>query len=200
MISPALIALASAARADMARVAQLEQELSNAKFALRDLLENVLPEAMATEDLNHFALDDGTTVTLDVTYHGGIRRKDEAEAHQWLQDHGFSKLIKREVTVHFGMGELAAGQQLMALLQEHFPTEPATLVWSGPDNTPVEALLRELVQRVLPERTVTVVDTVHPSSLKALIRKQIESGKEWPAELFGAFRRTEAQIVPLQQP
>lgn len=112
--------------------AQLEvQKLQDREGALS---ERVIPELLAEEGLDGLSLDDGRKLSIksDVrasipSLSGAMREKDPArreamlarreEALRFLVDSGNGGLIKSELSVGFGQGELARAEELSAALE-----------------------------------------------------------------------------------
>ena len=93
-----------------------------------------------------------------------ISEAKRADAHAWLRAHNFGGLIKTMVAVPFGCGEEAEARALAARIREQ------------------------------EHHDATVNETVHPMTLKAFVREQVEAGKPLPFDLFGVFPFTRAKL------
>ena len=102
-----------------AYVEQLELQLKAAKENLRKVQEQDLPQAMAEIGLSEFKLSDGSKVTIKPFYSASLVEENRAKAYEWLESHGFSSLMKTEVSVDFGRGEDKLADRASKLLQEH---------------------------------------------------------------------------------
>lgn len=80
-------------------VAVLQQELAG--IAERDL-----PEALSAAGIGwRYPVGNGWSVELEERTFGNISEARAAEAHTWMEEHGFGSLIKHVITVSFGKGE-----------------------------------------------------------------------------------------------
>jgi hypothetical protein len=163
---------------------------------LRVLLEEDLPDAMQAEEIEQLMLDDGTIVELETSYHGSISEANRADALKWLKEHDCARLIKRKAEIQFGMGALEAAIQFGNMVRKILPAMPIEISWQGATKTTeAEQQLQEMVKTLLgPDHGLTFKDTVHGSTLKSFIQKQMEKGTAFPAELFGAYKRTGAVL------
>lgn len=140
------------------RVDTLEAHLKDAKEELRKIQEIALPAALMQAGVRSITLVTGENVSIKEDIYASIP-KDERyhEALEWLREHGFADVIKNEIKVNFGKGEEALAGELNKILAEH-------------------GWLIKAAQNV----------TVHPSTLKALIKEQMAKGADIPMDLFGA--------------
>tara|TARA_R110001592_G_scaffold66126_2_gene202860 strand:- start:4468 stop:5043 length:576 start_codon:yes stop_codon:yes gene_type:complete len=83
----------------------LEESLKNAKQTLHKLRDDTLPTALQELGLTGLTLQDGSKVTLRLTYGGHIAEDNRKEAHQWLRDNEYDDIIKNTVSCQFGRGE-----------------------------------------------------------------------------------------------
>lgn len=148
-------------------VASLEDQLKDKKAELRKVSEDDLPEALEAAGVTEFTLKNGRKVELAKSYHAAITEANKYAAFAWLRQRGFDGIIKHAVTFTFDRGQ---------------------------DN-----LATEVVRRVLkgyPQLKDAVEDkeTVHPQTLKAFVKEQMEEGSDIPTEPFGIFVRRVAKI------
>lgn len=146
-------------------VATKEEELKHAKDLLRQLSENDLPEALTATGLSEVTLANGRKVTVEMDYHAAIPKAKKQDAFSWLRDHGFEGIIKRSVSFAFGRG----------------------------DDTLADEFL-EIVARKFPDVGYKDDETVHPQTLKAFVREQMQEGSDIPHDAFGIFVRRIAKI------
>lgn len=93
-----------------ANVESLDQQLATAKEDLRRIEQDDLPDLMMELGLTNFKLANGAAVEVVPDVQCGISEERRSAAHSWLTTHNFGGLIKTEVSVAFGKGELAAAQ------------------------------------------------------------------------------------------
>lgn len=110
-------------------VASLEQQLSTAKSDLTRLEQEDLPDLMMELGLSSFKMDNGASVEIVNEVQCGISEDRRRDAHNWLIEHNFGGLIKTEVSVAFGKGELEQAQALAEQVhgQVKEAVHPATL-------------------------------------------------------------------------
>lgn len=135
------------------KITQLEADLEHAKDALKQVQEFLLPEAMATVGMSEFKLANGCKITIKDDVYASIRKDFISEAVTWLDENGLGGVVKDQVSVDFGRGDLEAAKLFMAYCKE----------------TGVSA---------------TEKLSVHPSTLKALVKEQRAKGVEFPDNLF----------------
>lgn len=161
------IALLATRQRDLSeKVAYLENSLKVAKVDLQRVEEHDLPEAMDRVGLEEFKLKDGTKLKISTFYNASIPPERKPEAIDWLENQGHGGLIKTEVSLAFGKGELKIAQEFLAWLSEQ-----------KPDLSP------ELSQGV------------HWQTLRAFVREQVESGATLPLDLFGVFIGRKAKLT-----
>lgn len=105
-------ALAQLLRERDQRIEQLEEELKSVKAAALHLREEAIPAAMMELELTSVQLLSGETVTIKQDVYASIPADKKAEAFDWLEEHQFGGLIKTQVSVAFGKGELMAAVAL----------------------------------------------------------------------------------------
>jgi hypothetical protein len=102
-------------------IADMEQVLAERNEQYRKLTEQTIPEAMAETGMKKFVMEDGSSIDIKPFYGASIPKARQAEAYQWLRDHGFDDIIKNTISVRFGRGEDELSARLLNLL------EPQTL-------------------------------------------------------------------------
>jgi hypothetical protein len=107
-------------------IAEMEQNLSDRSDQYRKLTEQTIPEAMAESGMKKFVMEDGSSIDIKPFYGASIPKARQAEAFQWLRDHGFDDIIKNTVSVRFGRNEDELCVRLLNLLgTQGFPAEQA---------------------------------------------------------------------------
>lgn len=119
-----LTKLANALIAAEAAVESAEQALKEAKERARQLREEELPDFMQELGVNELRLEGGEKIGYkdDVRLEWDAPKKERA--FTWLEEHDFGGLIKTEVSVAFGKGQLEWAKKLMRDLAEAFHLEP----------------------------------------------------------------------------
>ena len=160
--------LAELLKVQQRAVEALEEQLRDAKEALRATETEDLPELMTELGLTEIKLLDGSKVEVKPDLHCGISEERRAAAHAWLTNHGFGGLIKTEVAVKFDRDErdmaVDAAQRIAETL----------------------------------DRNVELKDAVHPATLKAFLKEQLALGADGanpPADLFGITPYNKAKIT-----
>lgn len=121
-----------------------EEKLKAAQERERILRENTLPELMKEAGQEKLRTSDGYDIELTETLRASIPAATKAEAFAWLEDHGQSAIIKRQIDLAFGRDEGEKADRALAIILEagFTPTDkqsvhPQTLA----------AAIRELVER-----------------------------------------------------
>ena len=157
----------------VARQLLLQERLEKANKVVKDLTEDLrqvqevdLPNAMAQAGVQAITLPTGEKISVKNDVAASMP-KDERypEALDWLMTNGYADVIKNEFKVNFGKGEEKSAQTFSEQLR-------------------VMGLLSKSSQHV----------SVHPATLKSLIKERMEAGKDVPMEMFGVFPVTKAII------
>lgn len=96
-------------------VKEAEDELRRRQAIVRSLAEHDIPEVMMAVGIDSFKTTSGTEVSIKKDIRASIPVAQRERAYQWLEENGFSGLIKREIRVGFRRDE---GEQAMRLLEE----------------------------------------------------------------------------------
>lgn len=145
-------------------VESAEAALKVLKERERKLREEDLPSAMEEVGLKKVVLQSGEEVTVKQEVYAAYPKAQEGRVFAWLKEHGAAGLIKNEVVV--ALGKLADDDE--EALEK------------------ANALIRALGDLNMDYATK---EAVHPQTMKAFIREQLESPEkaaEFPMELFGA--------------
>lgn len=149
-------------------LADLENQVTHAKEALRRVVEQDLPEAMDEVNMTEFKLEDGTSIKIKPFYSASIPEDRKEEAFGWLKENDFDGMIKAEIKVSFGKGEFEIAQSFLNFIRG----------------------FNEIV--IQPDYK----ETVHWQTLRAFVKEQIEGGKALPLDMFGVFvgRKSEMKL------
>ena len=111
-----------------------EEELRDAKNALRKVTDELLPEAMENLNLETVVMKDGSEISIKAIYGASIPKNRVDEAYDWLREQGYGDIIKNNITVTFGKGEDQDAQAFMLVCgaqgftpQQTEKIEPMTL-------------------------------------------------------------------------
>lgn len=99
-------------------IAVLEQSLKDLEARREAILSHLLPDAMDEGGVREFTLTDGTKIEIRDIVAGSIAKKNLVEAIAWLKDHGYSDLIKTEVSVAFARGAVDEAEELATTLRD----------------------------------------------------------------------------------
>jgi hypothetical protein len=99
-----------------AREKDLTEEAKQAAKRKRFYSEKAIPEALSALGLSGVTLDDGRKVTVTPEVYVDIREENREEAYQWMENEGYSDLIKTQVACVFGRGERSQAQEVADLL------------------------------------------------------------------------------------
>lgn len=99
-------------------IKKLETELSSVKERYRRLSEELIPETMGELGLQSITLDDGTQVKVTDFFSGKIPEEKKDFAFAWLEDNGYSDLIKDDFSVKFGKAEHEEAELLADVLTD----------------------------------------------------------------------------------
>jgi hypothetical protein len=139
-------------------VAQAEEELKKQKARLRGIVEDALPKLMEECGVKSFTTQDGIIINVREKIENSIPAPRRNEAWDWLTENGHGDVLKREVTVAFGVTEGDVADEL------------------------AKRLGQELARSVFVERRA------EPATVKSIITSRLEAGKTVPMDLFGVRR------------
>lgn len=122
-----------------------------------------LPEGLKNLGIRSLTLTSGAEINLVDVISASITDENRPQAHAWLRKEGHGDIIKNNVTVSFGKGE----DQYADRLQQE--------------------LLRMRDDGELKFGDVIQKEAVHPSTLKAFVKQQVQDGNEFPGELFKLY-------------
>ena len=144
-----------------------EEQLKGYKEHLRKLSGEVIPGKMAELGMTSTTMYDGSKVDVVEDIYVSIPKdaQKSTACYQWLTDNGLGDIIKNQVGMAFGMGEREPAEKLQEFIKE-------TLGF-------------------IPE----VKTSVHPSTLKATIKKWHQEGKSVPDNTFSLFIGQKTKIT-----
>lgn len=149
-------------------LAECEEQLRSAQERVNDLAEHRIPEALDELGQRGFTAADGTVVKLEERVVASLPKDEDrrAAAIKWLEDNGYSSLVKRTFTITFGRDDEAWARQFE----------------------------RQMQRRKRPLDVVRKQD-VHHSTLAAHIRELLGEGVDVPLETFQAHTIRRARIT-----
>ena len=160
-----LKALADLLIAATLATASAEAELSRAKETLRRIQEDDIPELMKEIGLQEITLDTGDKLSVHNEIQCSITEARRQAAHAWLTERGFSGLIKTSIEIKFGRGEADDARIFLPQIEE------------------------------LTRHSAVLEDAVHPQTLKAFLKEQLEDGTDLPQDLFGLRAYSKAKLT-----
>ena len=148
-------------------IEQHEFSLKELNGAVAEIETDLIPSLMASAGgIEKFTLADGTAITLKDELFASVTAANQQAAFTWLEEHGHGDVIKDELKLNLGRGELAQ-QRAQAL---------------------IIAAEQNGVNDYSHKRAV------HPGTLQALLKEQLAEGVEVPKETFGVFQQRRAVI------
>jgi len=159
-----LCQLANELLAAEAEVERIEEELSVAKDAVKDIAETRIP-AVAEGLEGKFTLSDGRQLEVKEEIRSSIAGVKRIPAIEWLDRNEYGHIVKRVLSFEFKRDDQATFQKFREA---------------------VEALKMALVMK---ENY-----SVHHATLNAWVKEQLSEGVELPTETFGIFRQRTAKV------
>jgi hypothetical protein len=146
-------------------IAELTSKLEAKNAELRELSWTTIPNIMDGM-LGAFQLGDGRTLEVKEKIRASIAGEKAAPAVAWLDEHGYSGLVKRQFVIEFNKEDDAWAKKF-------------------------EADLRKRKKAL----NVVRKQTVHPQTLEAFVREQLGNGIELPISTFGIYRQRVSSVV-----
>lgn len=137
------------------QIAKGEAEIKDKAERLKELVEKDLPDALDDAGVKDLTTADGFKVELKTAYFASIAKTKEA-ALKWLQEHDYSEIVKRTVSVQFDRGEDADASKFVTGLEDTFP-----------DKIPKDEM------------------KIESQTLKKWVKDMIEDGEDIPFDTFG---------------
>lgn len=151
-----------------------EEAIANSEALLKQLNLNkakletdLIPSLMASAGgIDKFTLDNGTAITIKEELYASITQAKQEEAFKWLETHGHGDVIKDDMKLILGRGEVAQRRA-------------AAMIVAAEQNG-IDDYSRKRA--------------VHSGTLAALLREQLGEGVEVPKETFGVHQQKRAII------
>lgn len=147
--------------------AKADEELKAKKETERKLREETIPSMFAELGVEKLTLSDGSTFSCTQEVYAAIPAPRREEAYSWLEENGFGGLIKTNVEIPFGKGELELARELLDKLATELGVTNGTI-------------LRE----------------VHPQTLKAFLKERLAAEAESAIEEEGEFSEDQDLVAP----
>jgi hypothetical protein len=198
------------------RTAEADEALKKAKENERRIREESLPCAMEECGLTDMTLATGEKITVGLEVYCAIPAAMKEKVWKWLEEHDYDGIIKTNVAISFGKGEVEAAKALEALISDgrmanmvaEYADEIADRIAQMPEaTTPAAAAESESLVELLAGlnkliengmREMTLDRNVHPQTLKSFVKEQLQKEVvEIPLELFGA---RPVQTAKVKQP
>ena len=96
--------------------ADLEEQMGKLKAKTRELSEIIIPNMLSELGLSEITLKDGSKIATTTYYSARITDENREEAFAWLDENGFSDIIKNTVSVSFGREEDDSAKRLLETL------------------------------------------------------------------------------------
>lgn len=138
--------MCAAARDAERRLAEAEKKLKEEKAALDTILREDLPLLLNEAGLKDITLEDGTKVKINPDISCAITQARKPEAHEWLRNHDGGGIIKTQVAVSFGKGELDRAESLVIELVDSYG-ESAVSMDEGVHYQTLKSWLKERIAK-----------------------------------------------------
>ena len=146
-------------------IEELEETIKEFKRERAIVSEETIPQQMQELGISDTTMADGSRVTIKEGFHCRIPKDKIEQAHAYLRENELGDIIKNQVITSFGTGEDNMAGDLAGHIQDSYGITP------------------------------DVKESVHPSTLKATLKKRHEEGLSDPDDLFGIFIRPETKIT-----
>ena len=146
-------------------IEELEETIKEFKRERAIVSEETIPQQMQELGISDTTMADGSKITIKEGFHCRIPKDKIEEAHAYLRQEDLGDIIKNQVITSFGTGEDNMAGDLAGHIQDAYGITP------------------------------DVKESVHPSTLKATLKKRHEEGLSDPDDLFGIFIRPETKIT-----
>lgn len=176
-------------------VASAEENLKSKKALLSGIEQNEAVELLRDFGRTIHLYDDGAKLTVDQKVYASIPEEGRKEALAWLKKNGHGAMIKSRCYIEFGRAEAHLANVLQAFCDKMVPEYEVTVLFG---NSPVEvvAAINTFVEASFPKHKLEIEDTVHSSTLKAFVTKQLKAGVTLPPE----FKVFAPQVATLSLP
>lgn len=92
--------------------------LAEKQGKLENIERNLIPGVMQELGMTSFMLEDGNTVAITEVLNTSITEANKPAAYKWLEDRGDDGIIKTNVHVGFGKGEMDDAKKALTALSE----------------------------------------------------------------------------------
>jgi hypothetical protein len=144
---------------------EAEKAFDDAKAIYRRLEREDLPTLMQELGYKSIVLADGSVIDIVDDVETSISEARRTAAHEWLTEHGFSGIIKSAISMEFDRKELDEARRIA-----------------------------EEISELADGRPVSIQEKIHPMTLKAFVKEQLEKGVAIPFDLFSIFPFSRAKI------
>jgi hypothetical protein len=148
-----------------AKIAELTEKLEDEQRKLKDIAEERLPSMMESLGIADQTFADGLHVAVVERIFGSIPKDKQEFGFNWLDEQGKGGIIKRQFVINFGRDQTALVNKFAA----------------------------DLKKRKVPLNVETKL-SIHPQTLLAFIKEELEKGTELPEEGFSIHRKKIAAI------
>lgn len=160
-----LRSLADELQAAEAEIERITAELEVANNIKKDLVEKRIPDV--TDGLEgKFDLGDGREMTIKEEIRSSIAGDKRIPAIEWLDEHGYGHIVKREIIFEFPKGDEERCKKFIEAIKD-----------------------LKLGQLVMKSNY-----TVHHATLNSWVKEQLGEGVALPKETFGIFRQRVAKL------
>lgn len=148
---------------------EADENLKRIQKERRQYEQNLIPELMEQIGMSEVTTMGGMKVTCKDVIRVSFPKDPEKvqRAFAWLRETGNDGIIKRQFTIQYGRGDGAWAEKFNELLAE---------------------------QEVEEHAHVEQTKTIHPTTLKSFLEKELVKGTDPPLEDFGAFQQKFAKI------
>lgn len=99
------------------KMSALNEQLERLNTRRKFLLEDALPDLFEELGVEQLKLDDGRTMTLSQIVQASILADKKQAAFKWLRDNKLGALVRTNIELDFGPGELDKAQAAIKLLR-----------------------------------------------------------------------------------
>jgi len=146
-------------------VEEIELTLKEQKREVEILSSETIPLKMQEMGITSTQMEDGSKVSYKDEFFCRIPKDRAEDALNYLRDKGLGDIIKNQVSTSFGSGEDNMAGDLAGYIQQNYGVTP------------------------------DVKESVHPSTLKASLKRRQEEGISDPEDLFGIFIRPITKVT-----
>ena len=144
---------------------EAEDAFKDAKAKYQKLEREDLPTLMQELGYKSIVLSDGSVIDIIEDVETSITEARRTAAHDWLTEHGYSGIIKSAISMEFDRKELEEARRIA-----------------------------EEIAEIADGRPVSIQEKIHPMTLKAFVKEQLEKGVAIPFDLFNIFPFSRAKI------